>query len=221
LRAEEETGLTPLPLKVRLSILGGGGVLRALSATWRYRIIDDGEVRSRRQARTPILFALWHGQMLPLLWHHRNEGVAVVVSEHKDGEIIARILEWMGYRLIRGSSSRGADRALLGIVRTLKNGKDVAITPDGPRGPARKFAPGAVVAANRAGAPIIPALACVDRAWTLSSWDGFVIPKPFARITIAYGAPVRIDAPSSRDAAAEAPRLESLMRETLETACGS
>ncbi len=208
-----------LPLKVRASILGGGSVLRALSATWRYRAIDDGPVKDLRKAGTPILFALWHGQMLPLLWYHRNQGVAVVVSEHNDGEIIARILQWMGYRTIRGSTSKGADRALLGIVRTLKDGDDVAITPDGPRGPARKFAPGAVVAANRAGAPIVPALAHVDRAWTLSSWDGFVIPKPFARITIAYGSPVRVNAPTTRDAAAEAPRLERLMNEAFETAC--
>ena len=174
-----------LPLKIRLSVLAGGQFLRALSATWRYTVIADSPVKKLREAHVPVLFALWHGQMLPLLWYHRDQGVAVVVSEHNDGEIIARILEWMGYRLIRGSTSRGADRALLGIVRTLRNGNDVAITPDGPRGPARNFAPGAAVAANRSGAPIIPAVAHVDRAWKLSSWDGFVIPKPFARITIA------------------------------------
>jgi lysophospholipid acyltransferase (LPLAT)-like uncharacterized protein len=210
-----------VPLKVKLSVLGGGNLLRVLSATWRYRVVDDSEVKKMREAGAPILFALWHGQMLPLLWYHRNQGVAVVVSEHNDGEIIARILEWMGYRLIRGSTSRGADRALLGIVKTLKRGNDVAITPDGPRGPSKKFAPGAAVAANRAAAPIIPALAHVDRAWRLSSWDGFVIPKPFARITIAYGQPTRIEAPTTRGAAAEAPRLERLMSETMDVACAS
>ena len=194
--------------KVRLSVFAGGNVLRALSKTWRYRAIGDAPVKEFRKNKTPILFALWHGQMLPLLWYHRDQGVAIVVSEHTDGEIIARILVWMGYRLIRGSTSRGADRALLGIVRTLKSGEDVAITPDGPRGPAKKFAPGAVVAANRANAPIIPALAHVDRMWRLSSWDGFVIPKPFARITIAYGPPTRIEAANTREAAAQAPDIE-------------
>src|SRR5512141_2709096 len=157
--------------KIRLSVVAGGNFLRALSKTWRYRAVGDDPVRKLRKEKTPILFALWHGQMLPLLWYHRDQGVAIVVSEHSDGEIIARILVWMGYRLIRGSTSRGADRALIGIVRTLKNGEDVALTPDGPRGPARKFAPGAVVAANRAGAPLIPALAHVGRFWTLSSGD--------------------------------------------------
>ena len=210
-----------LPLKTRLSVLAGGQFLRALSATWRYTVIADGPVKKLRESHVPVLFALWHGQMLPLLWYHRDQGVAVVVSEHNDGEIIARILEWMGYRLIRGSTSRGADRALLGIVRTLRNGNDVAITPDGPRGPARNFAPGAAVAANRSGAPIIPAVAHVDRAWKLSSWDGFVIPKPFARITIAYGQPTLIESVNTRAAAAEAPRLEKLMRDALETACAS
>jgi lysophospholipid acyltransferase (LPLAT)-like uncharacterized protein len=206
--------------KVRLSVLAGGNFLRALSKTWRYRAIADQPVKDLRKAGKPILFALWHGQMLPLLWYHRDQGVAVVVSEHSDGEIIARILEWMGYNLIRGSTSRGADRALLGIVRTLKDGKDVAITPDGPRGPARQFAQGAIVAANRAHAPIIPALAHVDRAWTLSSWDGFVIPKPFARITIAYGPPTLVEAATTREAAAQTSRFERLMSEALEVACG-
>lgn len=213
--------LSDLPWKIRLSVLAGGGVLRALSATWRYRAINDEPVKKLRKSQTPILFALWHGQMLPLLWYHRDQGVAVVVSEHSDGEIIARILEWMGYRLIRGSTSRGADRALLGIVKTLKDGKDVAITPDGPRGPARKFAPGAAVASNRAGAPIVPAVAHVDKMWTLSSWDGFQIPRPFAKITIAYGPPTIIDAVNTREAAAKAPLLESMMGDALEVACAS
>jgi lysophospholipid acyltransferase (LPLAT)-like uncharacterized protein len=207
--------------RVRLSVLAGGGVLSALSRTWRYHVIAEQPVKDLRKAGKPILFALWHGQMLPLLWYHSHQGVAVVVSEHSDGEIIARILEWMGYRLIRGSTSRGADRALLGIVRTLKEGKDVAITPDGPRGPARQFAQGAIVAANRARAPIIPALAHVDRAWTLSSWDGFIIPKPFARITIAYGPPTLVEAATTREAAAQTSRFESLMNDALEVACAS
>ncbi len=207
--------------KVRMSVLAGGSFLRALSKTWRYRAIASEPVNKLRQAGQPVLFALWHGQMLPLLWYHRNQGVAVVVSEHSDGEIIARILEWMGYRLIRGSTSRGADRALLGIVRKLKEGNDVAITPDGPRGPARQFAQGAIVAANRAHAPIIPTLAHVDRAWKLSSWDGFVVPKPFARITIAYGPPTLVEAETTREAAAQTSKFEGLMSEAFDAACTS
>ena len=200
-------------------MLAGGSAIRMLAATWRYRTRDGDLVRRLRAEGTPILFTLWHGQMLPLLWHHRDEGVAVLVSEHQDGEIIARILQWMGYTLIRGSTSRGAGRALLGIVRTLREGNDVAVTPDGPRGPRHKFAPGAVIAANRSEAPIVPTVAHVDRFWQLSSWDGFVIPKPFARITVAYGPATRVTADSPRAAAEEAPRLETLMEETWRKAC--
>lgn len=216
---KDSRGVKPLSLADRLAVIAGGNAVRALSRTWRYRTIGEERLTRLRDSKTPIVFTLWHGQMLPLLWHHRNQGVAVLVSEHSDGEIIARILEWMGYALIRGSTSRGAGRALIGIVKTLKNGNDVAITPDGPRGPRHKFAPGAVIAAHRADAPILPTVAHVDRYWQLSSWDGFVIPKPFARITVAYGPETRVSAATPRDAAEEAPHLERLMDETRQLAC--
>jgi len=216
---KDARGKRDLPLGLRASLLAGSGVIRALAATWRYRAIGDDTVARLREEKTPILFTLWHGQMLPLLWYHRDQGVAVLVSEHKDGEVIARILELMGYGLIRGSTSRGAGRALLGIVRTLRDGHDVAVTPDGPRGPRHRFAPGAVIAANRAGAPIVPAVAHVDRYWQLRTWDGFMIPKPYARITIAYGEATHVSSPTPREAAQEAPRLEKMMADAYELAC--
>ncbi len=192
--------------------------MRTLAATWKYRTVDGDRLTALRNSNTPIVFTLWHGQMLPLLWHHRNQGVSVLVSEHKDGEVIARILQLMGYRLIRGSTSRGAGRALLGLVRTLKEGNDVAVTPDGPRGPRHQFAPGAAVAANRAGAPVLPTVAFVDRYWQLKTWDGFIIPKPFARITVAYGEPTRIEAGSPREAGDAATRLQGLMDQAYKRA---
>lgn len=215
----DSRGTRDLPVRTKLTLLAGGSVIRALAVTWRYRTVDDEAVRRLRSEKTPILFALWHGQMLPLLWYHRDQGVAVLVSEHRDGEVIAQILQQMGYGLLRGSTSRGAGRALIGLVRALKDGNDVAITPDGPRGPRHKFAPGAVVAAHRSGAPIVPAVAHVDRFWKLSTWDGFIVPKPFARITIAYGPPTFVAADSPREAADEAPRLERLMDDAYQKAC--
>lgn len=216
---KDSRGASRLSLGDRLAVIGGASAIRTLAMTWRYRAVNEGTVARLRAAKQPIVFTLWHGQMLPLLWYHRNQGVAVLVSEHSDGEIIARILEWMGYALVRGSTSRGAGRALIGLMRTLKDGRDVAITPDGPRGPRHKFAPGAVVAANRADVPIVPTVAHVDRFWQLSSWDGFVIPKPFARITIAYGPETKVSAGTPREAAEEAPRLEALMEKTKQAAC--
>lgn len=208
---KDARGTSELPLRIRAGLLAGNGVMRALAATWKYRILDEEHLTRFRSTSTPIVFTLWHGQMLPLLWHHRNQGVAVLVSEHKDGEIIARVLQMMGYNLIRGSTSRGAGRALLGLVRVLKEGNDVAVTPDGPRGPRHQFAPGAAIAANRAAAPVLPVVAHVNRYWQLRTWDGFVIPKPFANITVAYGKPARIDSATPREAAEAAARLQALM----------
>ncbi|MEX0908690.1 MAG: DUF374 domain-containing protein, partial [Gemmatimonadaceae bacterium] len=108
------------------------------------------------------------------------------------------------------SSSRGAAGALLGLVRALGEGREVGITPDGPRGPACSYAPGAAVAASKAGALILPLAAHANRAWRLNSWDRFMIPKAFARVTLAYGEAVRLP-DDARAAAAETPRLESAM----------
>jgi len=208
-----------LPAGMKLSVFAASRLIGVASRTWRFRVIGEETVTRLHAENKPILFTFWHGEMLALLWHHRNRGVNVLVSEHKDGEIIARILEWMGYALIRGSTSRGAGRALIGLVRALKAGQDVAVTPDGPRGPRHKFAAGSVIAAQRSGAPILPTAAHVDRFWKMSSWDGFLIPKPFAKITIAYGTPTFISADSPRDAAEETPRLEVLMDEVAQLAC--
>jgi lysophospholipid acyltransferase (LPLAT)-like uncharacterized protein len=118
----------------------------------------------------------------------------------------------MCYRTIHGSSRRGAERALLSLAREVEGGAHVAVTPDGPRGPAESFAPGALIAAQRSGAPIVLLRAVADRAWRLRSWDRFMIPKPFARVTIYVSEPATVDATSLRAAAAEAPRFQELMR---------
>ncbi|MEX2109949.1 MAG: lysophospholipid acyltransferase family protein [Gemmatimonadaceae bacterium] len=207
-----------LAWRSRLTLLLGKGVLGALARTWRFRVLNGAPVRDLRAARQPFIFSLWHGHLLPLLWLHKGEGVSILISEHRDGELIARTAQWLGYGLIRGSTTRGAERALLSLVRELEAGREVAITPDGPRGPARKFAPGALIAAQRSGAPILPVAASADRAWRLGSWDRFVIPKPFARITVAYGDPTTVDAASARAAANEGPRFEALMNAAAERA---
>ena len=199
------------PWKVAVIVRFGVFVIRALAVTWRYRITNEESYRALRARSQPFIFAFWHGQMLPLLWRHRGENVAVLVSSHRDGEIIARIAERLGFRTIRGSSSRGAARALLGLVRELEAGAEVAVTPDGPRGPAHTFATGALVAAHRANAPIVGVAATASRAWRLRSWDRFIIPQPFSRIHVVYSPPTTVNAASAREAESEAPRFEALL----------
>jgi lysophospholipid acyltransferase (LPLAT)-like uncharacterized protein len=210
----------PLPWRSRLALLGGRAFLRLLGASWRFRVVNGEYVGSLRKTGRPFIFALWHGHLLPLLWYHRGEGVMVLISEHRDGEVVARAAESLGYGLIRGSTTRGADRALISLVRELQSGHEIAITPDGPRGPAEKFAPGALVAAQRSDTFILPVAISASRSWRLRSWDRFMIPKPFARVTVAYGPPTKVEASNARGAAEEGPRFEKLMSETIALAHG-
>jgi lysophospholipid acyltransferase (LPLAT)-like uncharacterized protein len=192
--------------------------LRALFMTWRVREINTAGWRRLRAEHKPFIFAMWHGQLLPLVVQHRSEGVRVLVSEHRDGEVIARIISRVGLASIRGSTSRGAARALLAMCEVLLSGGEVAVTPDGPRGPARKFASGALVAAHRARAAIVPIGVSASRAWRLKSWDAFMIPKPFARVTFAYGDPTYVDAVDARAAAAQAAVFETLLNNASDVA---
>ncbi len=203
-----------------LAVFFGLGALRTLGMTWRIRLVNAEALSALRKAKRGFIFSLWHGQLLPLLWQHRNEGVLVLISEHRDGELVARAAASLGFGLIRGSSTRGADRALISIIRELQAGKEVAITPDGPKGPTQKFAPGALVAAQRADCFIVTVGVTADRAWRLKSWDRFMIPKPFARLTIAYGDPVKVHASSARGAAQEGSRFEALMGDVVRMAGG-
>lgn len=206
--------------KLRWTVRLGVLVIRALASTWRYRVVNGEAVDALRRNRQPMILALWHGQMLVPLWHHRGQGIAILISEHRDGEIIARIADSLRLRTVRGSTSRGGGRALVGLVRELTNGHDIAITPDGPRGPAESFAPGALVAAQRARAPIVAIGVHAPHAWRLKSWDRFLVPKPFSRVHIAYSDPTPVDALTPREAADRAPQFQQLMRDTVARAAG-
>jgi len=189
-------------LRTGLLTWAGSQVLRLLALTWRVRVSNPEVVDGLRAAARPFIHILWHGQLLPLLWTHRARGIAVMVSEHRDGELIARVAQSLGFRTVRGSTTRGAARALLGGCRVLEEGSDLAITVDGPRGPAGTVAPGALVISQRTGAPMVPTGARASRSWRLRSWDRFMIPKPFATVVVTYGAPIHVQAASPRDASA-------------------
>ena len=197
--------------RVRWIVRAGTALIRLLAMTWRMRVENDAAVRAAREAGQRVIFTLWHGELLPLLWYHRNQGIAVVISEHRDGEIIAQIAERLGYATVRGSSSRGASRALIGLMRALESGLDGAVTPDGPRGPAHVFAPGAAIASQRTGVPLLPVRASAARAWRLKSWDRFLVPKPFATVHVTYGALTPVTAASPREAADQAPLLQAVL----------
>ena len=164
-----------------------------LARSWRMRTVDEDRWRPIYEARRPHVFLLWHEALLPLLWQHRGQGVVIVVSEAREGQYLADLALSLGYGAVRGSSTRGGARALLGAVRELQEGRSVAFTPDGPRGPRRELKPGVLAAAQRGQATVVPIHAEAERAWRLHSWDRFVIPKPAARVTVRYGRPFEVE----------------------------
>jgi lysophospholipid acyltransferase (LPLAT)-like uncharacterized protein len=169
-----------------------GPIVRVLASSWRIRVVHEQRWRRLYEGQRPHVFLLWHEALLPLLWQHRGQGIAIVVSEAREGQYLADFAASLGYRSLYGSSTRGGARALLGAVRELQAGRAVAFTPDGPRGPRREFKPGVVTAAQRGGGVIVPIHAEAERVWRLHSWDRFMIPKPFARVWITYGRPFEV-----------------------------
>jgi hypothetical protein len=168
------------------------GLVRLLAATWRYRVQGWEHIETARRAGRPIVYVLWHSRLLPLLYHRRGEGAALLISRNRDGGYLADLGQRWGYGIIRGSSHRGGAVGLRGLIRYLEEGHEVAATPDGPRGPAERVKPGALAAAQHAHAVVIPVGARTTSAWWIRSWDRFCIPRPFATIEVAYGAPIAV-----------------------------
>lgn len=176
-------------LRYALAGTVGRWLVDALMATCRFRV-ERGERYERFVAAgEPVIFAVWHGRLLPLTYHHRERGIAALISQSGDGEYIARVVEGWGYEPVRGSSSRGGREALRSLVKRARRGQSLAITPDGPRGPRQKLQPGIITAAQLTGLPIIPLAGGASRAWWPGGWDRFCVPKPFARVRVLYGEP--------------------------------
>ena len=199
--------------RVRVAVISalGGLVLRMLGMTWRVKREGAATFDGMLARNEPFIIVFWHGEIVPVTWIHRNRGFAPLISRHADGEIIARIVEGLGYRTVRGSTSRGGVRALLETAQRVEEGITVGFTPDGPRGPRHVFAPGALIVAQRTGRPIVALGATASRAWRLRSWDKHLVPKPFATVTIRYSEPQFVKANEARDAAREQPRFETLL----------
>lgn len=175
----------------------GAALLRGLRATWRVRETPRDFVRARRAARggpPGTIYVQWHSRILLSASTQSRRGLHVLVSRHGDGEYIARAIERLGFTTIRGSTTRGGAAALLELVRTLESGGDVAMTPDGPKGPRFQVQQGCVVAAMKARAPIVPVAFECSRAKRLRSWDRFLVPWPLVKVAIVAGDPIEVPA---------------------------
>jgi lysophospholipid acyltransferase (LPLAT)-like uncharacterized protein len=187
-------------------------LLRLLVRTWSFRVVRSDILRDYIDTGRPVLVATWHQMILPGVAFFRDRGGYVMISKSRDGELIARVSRRLGFRGVRGSSSRGGSEALLAMIEALRGGGQGTIMVDGPRGPAREPKAGCVVAASKAGVPLVPLGCRVRRAIQARSWDRTLIPLPFARIVLSLGDPIVVPPEA---APAEIERYRLRVREGL------
>lgn len=180
------------------------GIVATLGRTLRIETSFDPEAES---LQGPRIYAGWHGRTLIAAQYFRGQGVWTIISQSRDGETQNRVFTKFGFRTIRGSSGRDGLRAALEAIRVLRTGESMAFTPDGPRGPSGVVQPGIVAMAQKSGAPIVPVGVSARRRWFVRSWDRYMVPKPFSRCLMCFGAPIRVQARATPDEF-EAARLE-------------
>ena len=166
-----------------------------VGSTLRFQItLEEGSLADGRRRALPGIYCFWHRAMIPSAWHFRNMQIGIMISRSFDGELIARIVEKLGFRPVRGSSSRGGAGALMGMRQELELGHPAVFTADGPRGPIYVAKPGAVLLARKTGHKICCFHVAVERAWILKSWDRMMIPKPFSRASFYITSPLAVPA---------------------------
>lgn len=187
-------------ISIRAMAFGYWALIGLICPTLRWELRGLEHLEAIHAAgRLPII-SFFHSRILTMTWFWRRRGTVVMTSKSFDGEAIARCIQRFGYGASRGSSSRGAVGALIGINRALRAGYEAAITVDGPKGPIHEVKPGAAAAAHKTGHVILPMTVVVSRRWEIGSWDRFQIPKPFARALAVFAPPIAV----SRDAGDDA-----------------
>jgi lysophospholipid acyltransferase (LPLAT)-like uncharacterized protein len=171
---------------LRIIIAAGYCFIRLIGPTLRICVSRE-EGAKPTVGQHPLVLNFWHAGIIPATYIFRDCGIRVMSSNSYDGEYMGRIIRRFGFVAVKGSSSRNAVRALLGLRRALKEGWAVAFSIDGPRGPRYQVKPGPVTLARSSGVPLATFHIAVERAWVLNTWDRLIIPKPFSRVLIRFG----------------------------------
>lgn len=169
------------------------GSIGTVKKTTHWRTINGAAAEEAWSGRAPAIVAFWHNRlaMMPMCWPSR-EPFHMLISSHPDGQLIARSVSYFGIQAIPGSSTRGGSDALRTLVRKLKSGESVGITPDGPRGPRMHASNGAITLARLSGVPVLPASISVSGRKVLSTWDQLIVPMPFGRGVMVWGDPISV-----------------------------
>ncbi|RMG39495.1 MAG: DUF374 domain-containing protein [Candidatus Dadabacteria bacterium] len=193
--------LTSLIERLKIWLVGNLGalLLYLIARSLRWELLNGSFKLHELPTDRPFIVVFWHARqlMLPYVYLEfkqkiRKEGVVALISRHRDGRYIAEAVKRFGIESIAGSSTRGGKEALNELVKQVKNGKVAAVTPDGPRGPARKVKPGVVVLAARTKAPVYPIAYSAKNLWRFNSWDKMILPKPFSKAVLAIGEPITV-----------------------------
>ncbi len=198
----------------------GFRLLQLWARTLRYEI-DDRAGMIGTPVSENFIGALWHNRLLIFPFVLRrffvNRHGAALISASRDGELLADAIKRFGFDVVRGSSSRLGASAILQLEGVLASGRDVVITPDGPRGPAYELGPGIIFLAQKSGAAVVPINMEYSSCWRIKSWDRFIVPRPFARVRVIIGAPYRVRSTSTDDEfEAERLRLQNAMMALVE-----
>lgn len=202
-------------LKLAVIPPAGSTLLRLLGHTIRFTEIGAEAWRPKTPRAENAIYAFWHSSLLMASFFYRHRGIVGLISHSRDGELLARVLEPMGYVLVRGSTSRGRFSALRGLVRHLNRGLDVALAPDGPRGPREIVQPGIIELARLTGRRIVPFVFDASRRRRLNSWDRMIVPMPFSRVVLAFEEPVLVGRRADRE---ETEAKRKLLEERLHAA---
>ncbi len=181
--------------RILVGFVGCAGpvLVRLLGSTWRSTEIHRERIERVHESGRPVVLAFWHGALLPLTFIDRGRNIQVLTSMHRDGELISRVIAALGFGVVRGSSTRGSVRGLIKLIAKGRDGLDLGITPDGPKGPAESIKRGVFYVTERSGARLVPLGVAAARAKRLSSWDSFMVPLPFSRVAVVYGEPLEWD----------------------------
>lgn len=178
----------------------GARYIRFVWLTGRWRIRNPDQLSALLDREDPFIACFWHGRMLmlPNVWSTAVR-MNVLISRHRDGVLISRTLEHLGIGTISGSTSKGGAGALSAMVRVLRRGEYVSITPDGPRGPRMRVAPGAIAAAKLSGAYLLPVSFSARWRIVSGSWDRMIVPLPFTRGVVGLGTPFKVPRDASEE----------------------
>jgi lysophospholipid acyltransferase (LPLAT)-like uncharacterized protein len=206
--------------RARWLIAFGVWLLKMLARTLRYEVDDRAGIVGK-PAREHFIGALWHNRLLifPLVLRRffPDRHGAALISASRDGDLLSDAIHRFKYDVVRGSSSKLGASALLQLGEELTAGRDVVITPDGPRGPAYELGPGIVFLAQKTGAQVLPVNMEYSSCWRVKSWDRFIIPKPFCKVRVIIGQPLRMRSTSSdQEFESERMRLQTAMMSLVE-----